>query len=256
MNQHDGPSCRICFESQVGLIAPCRCKGTVKYIHRECLDTWRASHTTADCFTHCPQCKFEYVIEPYDPNSDKRRKIIYYLYITRDLFLFFLVNEIMVLFLAFVSEKLDMSNGSQFLNYFPLSIQAHSFAVYHLFGFLIYLAIIGFVGSIVFLISGSARNMTCNCVYCGDCCCYECGCNDCACGDCGDCGKVDEPGACLACIIITVIIFAVIGIFIGIATFSSFIAERMVHHKNKLWKYQETQKFIVKDLQNINIDIV
>ena len=32
-------------------IAPCKCKGTSKYVHRECLDHWRAVRVMAkDCF--------------------------------------------------------------------------------------------------------------------------------------------------------------------------------------------------------------
>ncbi|XP_061344785.1 uncharacterized protein LOC133290650 isoform X6 [Gastrolobium bilobum] len=35
--------CRICFETEGRhFIAPCKCKGTSKYVHRECLDNWRA----------------------------------------------------------------------------------------------------------------------------------------------------------------------------------------------------------------------
>jgi hypothetical protein len=35
--------CRICLEEDrpEDMIAPCRCKGTQKYVHRDCLDKWR-----------------------------------------------------------------------------------------------------------------------------------------------------------------------------------------------------------------------
>lgn len=36
------------------LIAPCKCKGTSKYVHRECLDQWRAVKVSANCF--CTFC--------------------------------------------------------------------------------------------------------------------------------------------------------------------------------------------------------
>ena len=34
--------CRICFEThnQETLISPCKCSGTSKYVHKECLDKW------------------------------------------------------------------------------------------------------------------------------------------------------------------------------------------------------------------------
>jgi hypothetical protein len=42
------PSCRIClndisFEEDSPLISPCKCSGSVKYIHLECLKKWIAS---------------------------------------------------------------------------------------------------------------------------------------------------------------------------------------------------------------------
>ena len=33
-------SCRICFESEGLLYTPCRCDGSIKYIHEECLLKW------------------------------------------------------------------------------------------------------------------------------------------------------------------------------------------------------------------------
>lgn len=35
------PQCRFCFESDGELISPCNCRGTLKYIHIECLQKWR-----------------------------------------------------------------------------------------------------------------------------------------------------------------------------------------------------------------------
>ncbi|KAK7293841.1 hypothetical protein RJT34_16717 [Clitoria ternatea] len=34
--------CRIFLETRRDFIASCKCKGTSKYAHRECLDHWRA----------------------------------------------------------------------------------------------------------------------------------------------------------------------------------------------------------------------
>ncbi|KAJ8563594.1 hypothetical protein K7X08_032046 [Anisodus acutangulus] len=39
----DQIQCRICLESDGwNFIAPCKCKGASKYVHRECLDQWHA----------------------------------------------------------------------------------------------------------------------------------------------------------------------------------------------------------------------
>ncbi|KAJ6670016.1 hypothetical protein OIU85_022015, partial [Salix viminalis] len=38
------PQCRICLDiGGEGLIPPCDCKGTRKYVHRSCLDNWRST---------------------------------------------------------------------------------------------------------------------------------------------------------------------------------------------------------------------
>ena len=43
----------VFFSSGRDFIAPCKCKGTTKYVHRECLDQWRAVKvSTAIMFLH------------------------------------------------------------------------------------------------------------------------------------------------------------------------------------------------------------
>ncbi|KAH9619505.1 hypothetical protein KSS87_015651 [Heliosperma pusillum] len=42
--------CRICLESEGGeFIAPCKCKGSSKFVHRECLDHWRSVKSMCNC---------------------------------------------------------------------------------------------------------------------------------------------------------------------------------------------------------------
>ncbi|XP_045474863.1 E3 ubiquitin-protein ligase MARCHF3-like [Harmonia axyridis] len=43
--------CRICYDadSNEELITPCRCKGTVAYVHRSCLETWLAEANATNC---------------------------------------------------------------------------------------------------------------------------------------------------------------------------------------------------------------
>ena len=66
--------CRICLsdEDPESLIAPCLCAGTSKWVHRECLDEWRAQEQVPRAFTHCPTCKFEYEIEDKDEHRNQR----------------------------------------------------------------------------------------------------------------------------------------------------------------------------------------
>ncbi|WFD21191.1 hypothetical protein MCAP1_003452 [Malassezia caprae] len=58
--------CRICFDSAVApgdrLLAPCRCRGTMKYVHASCLDEWRAKSRRADSARKCEQCGAAYML--------------------------------------------------------------------------------------------------------------------------------------------------------------------------------------------------
>jgi len=61
----DVPICRICFDSEDGgedgkLFRPCNCKGTMAWIHIECLNKWRTQSANTVAFWECPTCKFKY----------------------------------------------------------------------------------------------------------------------------------------------------------------------------------------------------
>lgn len=58
--------CRVCFDSAVApgdrLLAPCRCRGTMKYVHASCLDEWRAKSRRAESARMCEQCGTAYML--------------------------------------------------------------------------------------------------------------------------------------------------------------------------------------------------
>jgi hypothetical protein len=58
------PMCRICLETDDPhtMIAPCRCKGGSRWVHRQCLDEWRI-HETDRAFSKCTECLFEYHLQ-------------------------------------------------------------------------------------------------------------------------------------------------------------------------------------------------
>jgi len=60
----DRPQCRICLESGGNLFSPCRCNGSVKYVHQECLETWLETTTNAESKIKCITCDTEYLIKP------------------------------------------------------------------------------------------------------------------------------------------------------------------------------------------------
>ena len=58
--------CRICMDTESPskqLLAPCRCRGTMKYIHEECLKTWLVSQEGSVDACKCELCKTEFLME-------------------------------------------------------------------------------------------------------------------------------------------------------------------------------------------------
>lgn len=60
------PQCRICLDEDGELFSPCLCRGSVKYVHRECLNTWLAA---AQDPLRCTICRAPYL----------RRSLKYYM---------------------------------------------------------------------------------------------------------------------------------------------------------------------------------
>jgi hypothetical protein len=55
--------CRICFEEEDNvslLVAPCRCNGTSKYVHVDCLQTWIKTTENVNAKKKCMECKTAY----------------------------------------------------------------------------------------------------------------------------------------------------------------------------------------------------
>eukprot|EP00960_Hanusia_phi_P045117 757032-Hanusia_phi.AAC.7 len=67
--EDDERICRICQCSeeeapeQGKLFSPCHCKGTMRYIHEKCLDTWRRMSSNASSNVQCDQCFYAYRVE-------------------------------------------------------------------------------------------------------------------------------------------------------------------------------------------------
>ena len=52
--------CRICYDNtDEELIEPCKCSGSMRYVHRSCLDKW-IYHKKDNI---CPVCKSEYIVK-------------------------------------------------------------------------------------------------------------------------------------------------------------------------------------------------
>ncbi|KAH8677369.1 hypothetical protein BX600DRAFT_430718 [Xylariales sp. PMI_506] len=58
---------RVYIHEEMGrLISPCLCKGSMKFVHEECLQAWRYSQNGSQNKWKCPTCKFEYKFERLD----------------------------------------------------------------------------------------------------------------------------------------------------------------------------------------------
>eukprot|EP00930_Biecheleria_cincta_P070642 TRINITY_DN58278_c0_g1_i1.p1 TRINITY_DN58278_c0_g1~~TRINITY_DN58278_c0_g1_i1.p1 ORF type:complete len:362 (+),score=36.36 TRINITY_DN58278_c0_g1_i1:86-1171(+) len=69
--------CRLCFEGGEGLIAPCACAGSTRWVHRACLNQWRyhGQTTNRKAMTECPTCKYQYQLYvTFDTGEDERRR--------------------------------------------------------------------------------------------------------------------------------------------------------------------------------------
>eukprot|EP00359_Climacostomum_virens_P006622 CAMPEP_0204907324 /NCGR_PEP_ID=MMETSP1397-20131031/6498_1 /ASSEMBLY_ACC=CAM_ASM_000891 /TAXON_ID=49980 /ORGANISM="Climacostomum Climacostomum virens, Strain Stock W-24" /LENGTH=297 /DNA_ID=CAMNT_0052076429 /DNA_START=17 /DNA_END=907 /DNA_ORIENTATION=+ len=63
MSRVEEKQCRICFEgtsSRMPLINPCRCAGSVKFVHEECLKTWLLSQQVELADSECEVCKVKF----------------------------------------------------------------------------------------------------------------------------------------------------------------------------------------------------
>lgn len=55
------PFCKFCYGTESGLISPCLCKGSIKYVHTVCLKQWRFKKQLKE-IRNCEQCYQEYKI--------------------------------------------------------------------------------------------------------------------------------------------------------------------------------------------------
>ncbi|XP_055611794.1 E3 ubiquitin-protein ligase MARCHF2 isoform X2 [Uranotaenia lowii] len=52
----DSLACRICQSATENLISPCRCKGSLRYVHRDCLEQW----LSRSGLSYCELCLHRY----------------------------------------------------------------------------------------------------------------------------------------------------------------------------------------------------
>lgn len=238
-------TCRICLEEHspsdlIGaeMIAPCRCSGSRKYVHRDCLDSWRATKTGGRSFTHCEVCNFEYEIEVLDDERvDCSRKVKFHAHVARDTAAVFLVIQLIIIALAAIIAGLDTTRAMRDL--FPPWVNEHEKTSYYIWGFLFLLAGLGLAGLISLCTHGRPARNECSYCYCG-------GCDDCRCHGSG--GGGDDAAGLLVVLVVIVVVLAFIGFFVGIFLASLLMQKIVQRHYRILWLKSETKKFRVVNL--------
>lgn len=141
--------CRICLASDEPdtLIAPCNCKGSARWVHRACLDEWRAQERVPKAFTQCPTCKFEYVTRTVETPSNRQ----FYCMITRDFCKLFVVVQLSIGLLA---SFIHLCDSEEFVKklYPPHWAAEHaaqhfSIGPYYVTAVILLLAVLGLVGA-------------------------------------------------------------------------------------------------------------
>lgn len=110
--RRESKECRLCFES-IGedFIAPCRCSGTSRWVHRQCLNQWRSSGTNRRAFDRCCECGYAYSLilerQETDVYTIRRRQTVVVMEMLRDCLLTFALIQMWLILLALVIHSCD-----------------------------------------------------------------------------------------------------------------------------------------------------
>jgi hypothetical protein len=141
----DEKICRICLETDLPhlMIAPCSCKGSSKWVHRFCLDQWRATNQDAIAFSKCTECLFDYHMEAA---AGRQKHIKYCLLVSHDIGLATLAVQLLVALLGLFVWLADQKNRA-------LTAQCETnvcvYGTYYVAGLLLLLVGLGFYGLIL-----------------------------------------------------------------------------------------------------------
>ena len=163
-NNSNNKICRICLEDDEPqtMIAPCKCKGSSKWVHRDCLDEWRL-HEKDRAFSKCTECLFEYYLQPiYAPSSEttttttttsnRNRQFQFYWKVSRDICVSIILLQLIIVALGAFLWICDTDNALP--NQILPTFTNHPGSLYYLLGWLLLLIITGLYGSSVLCING------------------------------------------------------------------------------------------------------
>ncbi|KAG5155344.1 hypothetical protein JHK82_013313 [Glycine max] len=275
----EGPSeqiqCRICLETDGrNFIVPCKCKGTSKYVHRECLDHWRAVKE-GFAFAHCTTCKAPYHLRVHGAYR-QWRTFKFRFFVTRDILLIFLAVQLVIASLAYLVYQID-----GYEKYWLRLVWGFGseLSFYYICGALVFFLLLGLSGCFITCSDPRIRSdlgQPCReiCLCCcqpgvcadrhlhgtpymygtpymsTDCnaCCENCGTECCGC----TCmrGSEDEAGLPLLFIMVLffLVLFAVLGIFYSVLV-ATMIGQRIwQRHYHILAKRMLTKEYVVENI--------
>ena len=100
--------CRLWFETdeESNLIHPCKCIGTSKYIHKNCLNEWRTLADNRDAYYKCFECGYEYNLCDQTIDNDIRcyRNVRNF---SSNICFFTIFNLVIISFIAFIISSID-----------------------------------------------------------------------------------------------------------------------------------------------------
>ncbi|CAO2203991.1 unnamed protein product [Urochloa humidicola] len=230
-------SCCICLSSDGnGLISPCMCKGTQQFVHRACLDHWRAVKE-GTAFSHCTTCKAQFHLRVEFLEDDMCRRMKFQLFVARDVLLVFLAIQAAIATIAGVAYLLD--RHGKFRNSFAHGgdhiLSMNPVLFYYCVGVVVLFALIGLCGLLLHCLSSDyPADPPClaGCPY-----------------ECLDCFTPSGEASCLVLAIVVVIVFAIPGVIYGCIAATMAFQNIMQRHYHILNKKELTKVYIVEDLQ-------
>ena len=280
-------TCRICLEDDVraNVIAPCKCNGGSKWVHRPCLDQWRTMNEDR-AFARCTECLENYTLVNRAHDSDSpaettARKRMYCLHVTRDFSAMFLLSQGVIAIFSLITYSCDSEHGTLMHEF---GMTSHPKVFYYLCGIVFVSATIGMIGLVGLICGGSSGHApnSWECFYLSqtsqDCCAADCcagceccegcqgcgrGCRACTCrgGDtahcCTGCTAADCSGASCSgaqCgeagpfVLVIVAGLALIGVIVSVVAGVVFAQRIMQQHMHFLHKQGLARDFVVADL--------
>nr|XP_016462128.1 PREDICTED: uncharacterized protein LOC107785357 isoform X2 [Nicotiana tabacum] len=146
--------CRICLESDGrDFIAPCKCKGSSKYVHRECLDQWRAVRE-GFAFAHCTTCEAPFYLRVNDLHR-KWRTLKFRFFVTTDILVIFVAVQLVIASLGYLVYVIDTHQKSWLRLHWGFGSEL---SFYYICGALLFFVLMGISGCFLTCFDESVRD--------------------------------------------------------------------------------------------------